>query len=75
MLHFFPDSMTEGYHFSYRISSLLEKIAFLTLCDQAFNPPFFGGKIILLAKFCFMNKRFETNLSFFSEPVIVFHRV
>ena len=31
-------------------------LAFLTLCDQAFNPPFLGGKIIELAKFCFMNK-------------------
>ena len=47
------------------------ELAFLTLCDQAFNPPFLGGKIIELAKFCFMNKRFETNLSFFSKPVIV----
>ena len=37
------------------------------------SPPFLGGKIIELAKFCFMNKRFETNLSFFSKPVIVCH--
>ena len=35
----------------------------------------FGGKIIELAKFCFMNKRFEPNLSFFSKPVIVSHCV
>ena len=34
------------------------KLAFLTPCDQAFNPPFLGGKIIQLAKFCFKNKRF-----------------
>ena len=51
------------------------QLAFLTLCDQATNPPFLGGKIIELAKFCFMNKRFETNLSFFSKPVIVSHCV
>ena len=50
-------------------------LAFLTLCDQAFNPPFLGGKIMELAKFCFMNKRFVTNLSFFSKPVIVSHCV
>ena len=42
--------------------------------NSSFNPPFLGGKIIELAKFCFMNKRFETlNLSFFSKPVIVSH--
>ena len=29
------------------------ELAFLTLWDQAFNPPFLGGKIIELAKFCF----------------------
>ena len=52
-----------------------KQLAFLTLCDQAFNPPFLGGKINELAKFCFLNKRFETNLSFFSKPVIVFHCV
>ena len=52
------------------------QLAFLTLCDQAFNPPFLSGKLIIeLAKFCFMNKRFETNLSFFSKPVIVSHCV
>ena len=51
------------------------KLAFLTLCDQTFNPPFLGGKIIELAKFYFMNKRFEANLSFFSKPVMVFHCV
>ena len=50
-------------------------LAFLTLCDQAFNPPFLGGKIIELAKFCFMNKRFEPDLSFFSKPMIVSHCV
>ena len=31
-------------------------LAFLTPCDQAFNPPFLGGKIIELAKFCLKNK-------------------
>ena len=51
------------------------KLAFLTPCDQAFNPPILGGKIIELAKFCFMNKRFETNLPFFSKPMIVSHGV
>ena len=45
------------------------QLAFLTLCDQAFNPPFLGGKINELAKFCFLNKRFETNLSFFPHCV------
>ena len=34
----------------------LFQLAFLTPCDQAFNPPFLGGKIIELAKFCFKNK-------------------
>ena len=52
-----------------------KQLAFLTLCDQAFNPPFLGGKINELAKFCFLNERFETNLSFFSKPVIVCHCV
>ena len=51
------------------------ELAFLTLCDQAFHPPFLGGKIIELAKFCFKNKRFEPSLSFFSKPVIVSHCV
>ena len=55
------------------ICLILILLAFPTLCDQAFNPPFLGGKIIELAKFCFMNKRFETNLSFFSKLVIVSH--
>ena len=50
-------------------------LAFLTPCDQAFNPPFLGGKIIELAKFCFKNKRFEPSLSFFSKQVIVSHCV
>ena len=35
------------------------------------QPPFLGRKIIEFAKFCFMNKRFEANLSFFIKPVIV----
>ena len=55
-------------HYNYvtgRNHDLLHQLAFLTLCDQAFNPPILGGKIIELAKFCFMNKRLETNLSFF----------
>ena len=51
------------------------ELAFLTPCDQAFNPPFLGGKIIELAKFCFKNKRFGPNLSFFSKQVIVSHCV
>ena len=51
------------------------QLAFLTLCDQAFNLPFLSGKVIELAKFCFMNKQFDTNLLFFSEPVIVSHCV
>ena len=50
-------------------------LAFLTPCDQAFNPPFLGGKIIELAKFCFKNKRFEPSLLFFSKQVIVSHCV
>ena len=51
------------------------QLAFLTPCNQAFNPPFLGGEFIELAKFCFINKRFETNLSFFSKQVIVSHCV
>ena len=51
------------------------QLAFLTPCDQAFNPPFLGSKIIELAKFCFKNKRFEPSLSFFSKQVIVSHCV
>ena len=38
------------------------QLAFLTPCDQAFNPPFLGGKIIELGKFCFKNKGFEPSL-------------
>ena len=52
-----------------------DELAFLTLCDNAFNPPYLGGKIIELVKICFMNKRFDTNLSFFSKAVIVSHCV
>ena len=52
-----------------------KELAFLTPCDQAFNPPFLGGKIIELAKFHFKNKRFEPSLLFFSKPVIVSHCV
>ena len=33
------------------------QLAFLTLCDLALNPPFLGGKIIELGKFCFIKKR------------------
>ena len=47
-----------------------KQLAFLTPCDQAFNAPFLGGKIIELAKFCFKNKRFEPSLSFFSKQMI-----
>ena len=57
------------------LSTSWNKLAFLTPCDQAFNPPFLGGKIIQLAKFCFKNKRFEPSLSFFSKQVIVSHCV
>ena len=52
-----------------------DQLAFLTPCDQALNPPFLGGKIIELAKFCFKNKRFEPSLSFFCKQVIVSHCV
>ena len=54
---------------------LSSQLAFLTPCDQAFNPPFLGGKIIELAKFWFKNKRFEPSLSFSSKQVIVSHCV
>ena len=57
------------------ITRSLFQLAFLTPCDQAFNPPFLGGKIIELAKFCFKNKRFEPSLSFLSKQVIVSHCV
>ena len=50
------------------------KSAFLTLCHHL-QSAILGGKINELAKFCFLNKRFETNLSFFSKPVIVSHCV
>ena len=50
---------------------IFTQLAFLTPCDQAFNPPFLGGKITELAKFCLKNKRFEPSLSLFSKPVIV----
>ena len=59
----------------YTIKKRSCQLAFLTPCDQAFNPPFLGGKIIELAKFCFKNKRFEPSLSFFSKQVIVSHCV
>ncbi len=42
-------------------------LAFLTLCDLALNPPFLGGKMIELGKFCFIKTRFEPNLSCFSK--------
>ena len=58
-----------------RMYNVLMQLAFLTACDQAFNPPFLGGKIIELAKFCFKNKRFEPSLSFFGKQVIVSHCV
>ena len=61
--------------YSEKFETDLDQLAFLTLCDQAFNPPFLGGKIIELAKFCFMNKRFEPSLSFSSKPMIVSHCV
>ena len=54
---------------------VIDELAFLTPCDQAFNPPFLGGKIIELAEFCFKNKRFEPSLSFFGKQVIVSHCV
>ncbi len=43
------------------------KLAFLTLCDLALNPPFLGGKMIELGKFCFIKTKFEPNLSCFSK--------
>ena len=44
------------------------QLAFLTLCDLAlFNPPFLGGKMIELGKFCFIKTKFEPNLSCFSK--------
>ena len=45
----------------------LVQLAFLTLCDQALNPPFLGGKMIELGKFCFIKTKFEPNLSCFSK--------
>ncbi len=42
-------------------------LAFLTLCDLALNPPFLGGKMIKLGKFCFIETKFEPNLSCFSK--------
>ena len=47
------------------------ELAFLTLCDQALNPPFLGGKIIEFGKFCFIKKKNERNFSFLIEPVSV----
>ncbi len=43
------------------------QLAFLTLCDLALNPPFLGGKMIELGKFCFIKTKFEPNLSCFSK--------
>ncbi len=43
------------------------RFAFFTLCDQALNPPFLGGKMIELGKFCFIKTKFEPNLSCFSK--------
>ena len=43
------------------------ELAFLTLCDLALNPPFLGGKMIQLGKFCFIKTKFEPNLSCFSK--------
>ena len=52
------------------------KLAFLTLCDQAFNPPFLLWQNYGITQILFlMNKRFEPNLSFFSKPMIVSHCV
>ncbi len=45
----------------------MNKLAFLTLCDLALNPPFLGGKMIELGKFCFIKTKFEPNLSCFSK--------
>ena len=56
---------------SEKVSSYLEELAFLTLCDLALNPPFLGGKMIELGKFClefcFIKTKFEPNLSCFSK--------
>ncbi len=43
------------------------ELAFLTLCDLALNPPFLGGKMIELGKFCFFKTKFEPNLPCFSK--------
>ncbi len=43
------------------------QLAFLTLCDLALNPPFLGGKMIELGKFCFIKTKCEPNLSCFSK--------
>ncbi len=37
------------------------ELAFLTLCDQALNLPFLGGKMIELGKFCFIKTKLEPN--------------
>ncbi len=55
---------------SEKVSSYLEELAFLTLCDLALNPPFLGGKMIELGKFCFIKTKFEQNLSCFSTFIV-----
>ncbi len=35
---------------------ILIQLAFLTLCDLALNPPFLGGKMIEIGKFCFIKR-------------------
>ena len=51
------------------------QLALLTLCDQALNPPFLGGKIIELGKFCFIKKKIERSFSFFIKPACVANSV
>ena len=49
----------------------MELTAFFTLCDQALDRPFLGGKLIELGKFCFIKAKIEQNFSFFIKPVSV----
>ncbi len=60
---------TSGWHHVLlnRPTNHNNKLAFLTLCDLALNPPFLGGKIIELGKFCFIKTEFEPNLLCFSK--------
>ena len=65
----FPPSLASlsATKFSLQIYMELTELAFLTLCDLALNPPFLGGKMIELGKFCFIKTKCEPNLSCFSK--------